>query len=89
MAMGATASNVIGMVMGQTGRMVGAGGLVGLAGAVVVARGLESFLFGVTTLSPLVLLAVVLVIVVAGSLAALLPARRACMVDATLALRED
>jgi hypothetical protein len=30
--------------MGQTGRMVGAGGVVGLAGAVVVARGLESFL---------------------------------------------
>lgn len=89
MAMGANASNVIGMVMGQTGRVVGAGGVVGLAGAVLAARGLESFLFGVTTLSPSVLVTVVGVIVAAGSVAALVPARRACLVDATLALREE
>jgi ABC-type antimicrobial peptide transport system permease subunit len=70
-------------------RLVLIGGAVGLAGALVVSRGLSRFLFGVSALDPVTFCAGTLVLVVIGALAAYVPARRASRADPVSALRAD
>ncbi len=80
---------VVGMVLGQGMRLAGVGLVVGLIGAAVLARVLESQLYDVSPADPVSALctaALLLAVVVAASY---LPARRAAKIDPIRALRAE
>ena len=89
MALGADRRAVIGLVLARAVRIVAAGLLVGLAGAMGVTRVLQRFLFGVTPTDPVAFTVVTLLLLAVGLLAAWLPARRATKIDPWAALRAD
>ena len=62
---------------------------IGIAGALVLTRTVESLLFGVTATDPLTFGAVTLLLVATALLACYLPARRAANVDPMVALRSE
>jgi ABC-type antimicrobial peptide transport system permease subunit len=66
-----------------------AGGLLGLLGAVAVARTLAALLFGVSPLDALTHAAALASLLVVALLAGLIPALRAARLDPLLALRQD
>jgi ABC-type antimicrobial peptide transport system permease subunit len=74
-------------VLASGAKLAAAGCVLGLLGAVAASRLLQSMVFGVSTLDPLVLaLAAVLVLLLALA-ASLLPARRAASANPVEALR--
>ena len=89
MALGADRRDVLRLVLVRALRIVGAGLIVGLAGAVGVTRVLQRFLFGVTPTDPMVFTLVTLLLLAVGLLAAWLPARRATRIDPWAALRAE
>jgi putative ABC transport system permease protein len=89
MALGAQVRDVLGLVVVQAMRLVAIGGLVGAAGALVVARLLGGLLFGVSVSDPLTFFATLALLVSASLLATLIPARRATRVDPMVALRYE
>jgi ABC-type antimicrobial peptide transport system permease subunit len=89
MALGATRHDVLRLVLTRALRIVAAGVIVGLAGAVIVTRVLQSFLFGVTPTDPIAFTIVTLLLLAVGLLAAWLPARRATRIDPSAALRAE
>jgi ABC-type antimicrobial peptide transport system permease subunit len=89
MALGADRRDVLRLVLARAVRIVAAGLIVGLAGAFVVTRVLQRFLFGVTPTDPLAFTLVTLLLLAVGLTAAWLPARRATRIDPTTALRAD
>jgi ABC-type antimicrobial peptide transport system permease subunit len=89
MALGASAGEIRGMVLLQSGRLVGAGLAIGVVAAVLLTRSLEKQLYGVKPTDPQTFLAVSTLLVAAALLASYLPARRATRVDPVLALREE
>ena len=89
MALGARPADVVGLVVRQGARLVAAGLALGVAGALYLARGLESLLFGVRPWDTTVFVAAVLAIGGAGVLACLVPALRASRVDPLVAIRAD
>ncbi len=62
---------------------------IGLVGAALLTRLMESQLFGVTALDPTTYVAVSAVLIVTGVFAGYLPARRATRVDPMSALRAE
>ena len=89
MALGADRRDVLRLVLTRALRIVVAGLIVGLAGAVGVTRVLQRFLFGVTPTDPIVFTIVTLLLMAVGLMAAWLPARRASRIDAWAALRAE
>jgi putative ABC transport system permease protein len=89
MALGAQAADVRSLVVGQALRMGAAGLAFGLIGALLVARLLDSLLFGVTAGDPLTFAGVSAVLMTVLLVAAYLPAHRATRVDPMVALRAD
>jgi putative ABC transport system permease protein len=89
MALGADRRDVLRLVLARAVRIVAAGLIVGLAGAFVVTRVLQRFLFGVTPTDPLAFTLVTLLLLAVGLTAAWLPARRATRIDPTTALRAE
>ncbi len=87
MAIGARRSSVLGMVLGQSGRMVGVGLVAGLAIAAVSTRVLDSLLFETAAVDPVIYAAVALFLTVVAALATWIPARRAARVDPASVLR--
>ncbi len=77
------------MILGQGLRPILIGAGVGMAGALALARTVESLLFGVTATDPLTLGGVTLLLVGAALLACYVPARRATKVDPMVALRQE
>ena len=88
-ALGATARNVLGMVVTSAVRMIALGAAVGLAGAALLARSMSTFLFGVQPLDPTTFGAVAMVLVLTAALAAAAPAWRAARIDPVDAFRGD
>ena len=88
MALGATPSSVLGLVLRQVGSMTAAGILIGLAGAYLFARYLTSLLFQVSASDPGVYAAVSLLLGAVAFLAIVIPCSRATRVDPLTALRE-
>ena len=88
-ALGATASDVRRLVLGEGLRLAGLGAAIGLAGAVAVTRVLGGLLFGVHPLDPTSVLGAALLLVGAAALASYLPARRATRVDPVKMLRSE
>jgi predicted permease len=89
MALGADRRDVLRLVLARALRIVAAGLIVGLAGAVVVTRVLQRFLFGVTPTDPIAFTGVTLLLIAIGLVAAWLPARRATRIDPCAALRAE
>jgi ABC-type antimicrobial peptide transport system permease subunit len=76
-------------LLGNVFALVGVGIAIGLVGAALLARLMESQLFGVTALDPVTYIAVAGILVVTGVLAGYLPARRATRIDPMSALRAE
>jgi putative ABC transport system permease protein len=89
MALGAERRDVLRLVLTRALRIVAGGVIVGLAGAVVVTRVLQTFLFGVTPTDPIAFTIVTLLLMTVGLMAAWLPARRATRIDPCAALRAE
>jgi putative ABC transport system permease protein len=89
LALGATASHVLRMVVWDGLRVVLAGLAVGLFAAVTLNRAVESFLFETPPSDPLVLVSVIGLLAAAGMLASYIPDRRAARVDPAISLRSD
>ncbi|HSE53991.1 MAG TPA: FtsX-like permease family protein, partial [Gemmatimonadales bacterium] len=89
MALGADQHSVRSLVVGQGARLVAAGLVIGVAGAIGVSRLLSSLLYGVHPNDPVTLLAVALGLGGVALFATLMPARRAARVDPMVALRSE
>ena len=89
MALGARATDVLMLVVGQGMRMAVTGMALGLAGAFALTRVLARFLWGVRPTDPATFAAVSLLLAGVALTAAYLPARRAIHVDPTVALRYE
>jgi predicted permease len=89
MALGADRATVLRMVLAQGLTLISIGLLVGIAGALGLTRLLTSLLFGVRPADPLSLLAGAVFITIVGTVACLLPARRATRVDPIHVLRTE
>ena len=89
MALRAQRRDVLAMVLRQGLRLVGVGLLIGLAGALALARLLRGLLFGVSPSDPITFAAVPLLLLCVALLACWLPARRAAKVDPMEALRYE
>lgn len=89
MALGASASNVLRLVLGQAAVTTGIGIALGLIGSFILMRSLQSMLFEVGAADPLTFVAVALLLLIVALLAAYLPARRATKVDPNVALRDE
>ncbi len=87
MALGASHTQVMRLVLGQSLVLTATGLLVGLGGAAAVTRYLDQLLFGLTALDPLTFAGVSLLFATIAALAAFIPARRAVRVDPLIALR--
>ena len=89
MALGASASEVVRLVLLQGMYPLLAGTAVGLAGSFACSRLLAQLLYGVSTSDPLVYLAVPAFLLVTALVASYIPARRASRIDPLVALRCD
>lgn len=87
MALGASQSNVVQMIVRQGVQIVSVGILAGAAFAVAAARGLSSFLYGVQPFDPVTLLSITALLVAVALLACIVPARRAARTAPAAALR--
>lgn len=89
MALGAQRRTVVGMVMGESMRLVAIGIALGLAVALWAGQFVKTVVYGLSPNDPLTIAAAVAVIAVVAALAGCLPARRASKVDPMEALRQQ
>ncbi len=89
MALGAQRENVLKMVMGQGGVLIGVGVVAGLVLAVVGARLMKDLLFGVAAFDVVTYLGVAVLLGAVGAVACAVPAGRAMRVSPMEALREE
>ena len=89
MALGATRSKLVWLVLREAMTMVLVGVAIGIPIAIACSRGLRTMLFEVTPVDPLSLLATAVVLSLVASIAAFIPARRATRVDPMVALRYE
>jgi predicted permease len=89
LALGAARADVLRLVLGQGLRLAAVGFGCGIAAALGAGRLLADFLYGASSLDPLILLGVPAVLGLTALLASWLPAWRASRVDPMIALRSD
>jgi putative ABC transport system permease protein len=89
MALGASRSSVLGMVLSQGLRLAGIGMALGFVLAIALTRLMASILFAVSPTDPATFAVVFLVLASIAMLACYLPARRATKVDPLVALRYE
>jgi predicted permease len=89
LALGATPSGLLGLVLTHAGQLAVAGLAIGLGGSFVTNRLLASQLFGVSPHDPWLLTTVSVVLLFVALLACLLPARRATRIDPIGSMRFD
>jgi putative ABC transport system permease protein len=88
-ALGASTSSVLRLVLSSAGRLVTIGAAVGLVTAAALSRTISTFLFGVLPLDPITFIAVPIVLVVTALAAVAAPAWRAARVDPVVAFRAE
>ncbi len=89
LALGAPRSGVLRLILFSGAKLAGVGCVLGLAGALVVARLMRSLLFQVDPFDPLVVAGAAAAILMLALAASALPAQRAAAVDPMQALREE
>ncbi|MDQ3523259.1 MAG: FtsX-like permease family protein [Gemmatimonadota bacterium] len=89
MAIGAQGRTVLRMVVGQSLRLTLTGTVLGLFGALCLARVLQVFFFGFRALDPVIYGSVALLLGAVALVTSWLPARRAARVDPTIALQAE
>ena len=89
MALGATRSQVLGLMFRQAGTMTGIGIGLGIAGALLLTRSMTSLLFGISAANPLVYVGVSALLAAVALVAAAVPSSRATRIDPLLALRHQ
>lgn len=89
LALGATASEVRGLVLRQGARLLVAGVVIGVPGGALIATAIRSLLYGVSPVDPTTYGLVIALFAVVMGIATYLPARRAVGVDPITALRSD
>ena len=87
MALGASQTDVAGMMLRETAALVIGGIALGIPAALATTRMIASLLFGLEPTDPATMGVVTLVMLTVAGLAGLLPARRAAKVDPMIALR--
>jgi len=88
-ALGASRNNVTGLIVGEGSILALIGLGLGIGGAVLVGRTMQSTLYGVQALDLFVIAVVTVVLLVTALLASYLPARRAAGIDPMQALRNE
>ncbi|HSR70239.1 MAG TPA: ABC transporter permease [Acidobacteriota bacterium] len=88
-ALGAQSGDILRLVLGQGLVMVVVGCVLGMAGALVLGRFVESLLFNVSAYDPLTLASTSLILLLAALAACYVPARRALGVDPRDALHAE
>jgi putative ABC transport system permease protein len=89
MALGARPANILAMIVREAFTPIGAGQLIGLAGAFALTRVLSSFLFGISTGDPVTFAGVAVLLGIVALIACAMAARRALRIDPAAALRRD
>ena len=89
MALGLSPTRVISHVMGRGVGLIALGSVIGILGALVLTRLLSSLLYGVGASDPVVLTSAVLALLMVGSLATLIPARRASRTNPVSVLKDQ
>ncbi|HLK69114.1 MAG TPA: ABC transporter permease [Bryobacteraceae bacterium] len=89
MALGASASSVVAMVVGRGLALTGAGLFIGLAAAAAATRGMRTLLYGVDAIDPATFAGVSVLLIAVAAVACWVPARRASLVDPIIVLREE
>jgi predicted permease len=88
-ALGASQSAILSMVLKRALTLIMLGLVLGLGGALAAGQLLRSMLYGIAPLDPAIFLIGILLVIGTGSLAALIPARRAAKVNPLVALRHE
>jgi predicted permease len=86
-ALGARRREIVAMVMRQSLGPVAVGLVIGLASAIALSRFVQSLLYDVSALDPLMLAGAVIGLALVATLACALPARRASRISPIMALR--
>jgi predicted permease len=89
MALGATRTNILQLILARTFKLTALGILAGLIAAFFLSRFLGTILFGITTHDTITFVAVPLCLIIIALLAGYLPARRATRVDPVTSLRYE
>jgi predicted permease len=89
MALGASASRVVGMVVVRGVALAAAGLVVGLSAAWLLAGAMSKILYGVAATDPVTYGAVALLLCAIAAAASWIPARRAVRIDPIAVLREE
>jgi ABC-type antimicrobial peptide transport system permease subunit len=89
MALGASARQILGSVIGEGLRLTIAGLVIGVALSLLAGRAIGSLLFGVTPTDPSTYAGVIVVLAAASLSACYVPAWRASRVEPVEALREE
>jgi len=88
-ALGASVSDVLRLVLGLAVYTAAAGVATGIAGSLALTRAMQSLLYGVSATDPLTFAAVAALLTLVVLLAGYIPARRATKVDPMVALRYE
>jgi putative ABC transport system permease protein len=86
-ALGARRASVLRLAVGGAVKVLAAGLVIGVPAALAASRWVESMLFGLHPMDPVVIVSAAALLACAGLGAAYLPARRAARVDPVVALR--
>ena len=89
LALGATRRHIQMLIVGQTARILVAGILPGAILSIFAVRSVSHFLYGSVGANSLAIIAASLVLAAAGSIAAVIPARRAAFTDPLETLRSE
>jgi len=87
-ALGSSRAAVFRMVLGEGLLLIAVGAMIGALCAPLVSRSIQSQLFGIRGSDPLILASAVVMLVVVGFVACVLPAQRATRIDPVVALSE-
>jgi ABC-type antimicrobial peptide transport system permease subunit len=87
MALGAERNGILRWVLGEGLTLAGLGIAIGIAGALLLTRVLETLLYGVEAFDPLTFVAVPVILAIVAMVASFNPARRAASLDPVSTLR--
>jgi putative ABC transport system permease protein len=88
-ALGATATDVVRMILGRSVKLIAIGAALGVLGGLAIGRMMGSVLFGVSPADPATYLIVVAVLTLSGLAASYVPAHRAISIDPVSVLKRD